>query len=213
MWMVQFVVERLENMKRLALMVMFTMSFVSLAEPSRDEVGKPYRNSAGSSWTDLHEKAALSGDPSYIEELIKEKADFSATRKHGWTLLHYAAAKGDVRFMKSLLDSVADDIDINAREARLGLTPLHLADKPSVVKVLIEFGANVDAKNNHGLTPLRQSVFTKEPPVIEALIDAGADVNAMDEHGYTALDSAVKASNKGASRVLRKNGGRHGHQL
>jgi ankyrin repeat protein len=52
----------------------------------------------------------------------------------------------------------------------------------------LDAGAEVNAKNELGWTPLLFAVLvSKNPAVIEALIAAGADVNARSEDGFTAL--------------------------
>lgn len=44
--------------------------------------------------------------------------------------------------------------------------------------MLLLLGANVDARNNHGLTPLHLAVCDGKAQCVKALIDGGADVNA-----------------------------------
>ena len=54
-----------------------------------------------------------------------------------------------------------------------------------VVKLLIDAGADVNAKNNDGKTPLH--IIKKSETIAQMLIDAGADVNAKNKKGYTPL--------------------------
>ena len=67
-------------------------------------------------------------------------------------------------------------------------TPLMLAvsnnENIEATKILIEAGADVNAKNKYGTTAL---MCTKKPKVIGTLIQAGADVNAQNIYGETAL--------------------------
>jgi ankyrin repeat protein len=55
------------------------------------------------------------------------------------------------------------------------------------VKRLIEKGADVNAKDNEGITALMYAVAFEHPEMVKLLIDAGADVNAKDNEGITAL--------------------------
>lgn len=72
---------------------------------------------------------------------------------------------------------------IQGRDAN-GCTPLVLspenADRhPEVVKTLAEAGANVNAADNNGCSPLFLGLGNLHPPdVILALLKAGADTNA-----------------------------------
>ena len=52
----------------------------------------------------------------------------------------------------------------------------------------IRNGANVNARNNDGFTPLMfAAVRNPNPEITKALIDGGAKVDARDAKGYTAL--------------------------
>ena len=87
-----------------------------------------------------------------------------------------AAWKGDIGRLKQLLDKGAY---INATETAFRETPLHLAAfkaHKDVVDFLVVNGAEVDAKNRLGHTPLYAAMHaTRE--VAEILVDSGADVN------------------------------------
>ena len=53
---------------------------------------------------------------------------------------------------------------------------------------LIQDGANVNAKNDTGTTPLMIAAGNNpNPEVLKGLIEAGADVNAKDKDGDTPL--------------------------
>jgi ankyrin repeat protein len=54
-------------------------------------------------------------------------------------------------------------------------------------------GADINARNESGRTPLRSAALKNEnPEVIAALIAAGADVNETDKYGETPLHWAAK---------------------
>jgi ankyrin repeat protein len=57
--------------------------------------------------------------------------------------------------------------------------------------ILLDAGADVNARNSHGRTPLHNvSAVMSETKIIIVLLDAGADVNARDSNGYTPLHLA-----------------------
>ena len=67
------------------------------------------------------------------------------------------------------------------------------------VKFLIFFGADVNARNTYGITPLMLAASrNRNPAVVETLINAGADVNAKDQGGRTALMWARKHNKNSA---------------
>ena len=65
---------------------------------------------------------------------------------------------------------------------------------------LISHGADVNAREEYGATPLMRVSYSGRAKVVEALLDAGADkelkANSGGYKGYTALDMA-RANNKG----------------
>ena len=104
-----------------------------------------------------------------------------------------------------------------------GSFPIHLAVKlgsKEIVELLLSNGANVNAKNNRGLTPLHyvagEGFKDKwEPPgsggketkvdyreLAKLLLAHEADVNAQDKYGYTPLHSAADAGNEQVAKIL-----------
>jgi ankyrin repeat protein len=72
-------------------------------------------------------------------------------------------------------------------------TPLHWAADHGMTTIaarLIENGADVDAVDQFGRTPLHRAVAYSD--VVSLLIQSGADVNAADIFGRTALHEALQ---------------------
>ena len=85
-----------------------------------------------------------------------------------------------------------------------GLTPLHYAAKistdPSIVALLLEYGADVGTTSHDGFTPLHTAAIgNPEASVIELLLDHGADIEARDNSGATPLHHAVLFVNEDPS--------------
>ena len=57
---------------------------------------------------------------------------------------------------------------------------------PAVLEVLLKAGADVNAKENKGWTPLHAAAAENpSPAVLEVLLKAGADPRAIDKDGKT----------------------------
>ena len=64
---------------------------------------------------------------------------------------------------------------------------------PEEVRQLIQDGADVNAKDEDGWTPLMlAAAHNSNPEVLKVLIEAGADVNAKDTDGLTPLMLAAQ---------------------
>jgi hypothetical protein len=84
-------------------------------------------------------------------------------------------------------------ININIK-GRKGTTPLMEAAEAGMdlkyVKILIDHGADVNAKNDDGMTALMFAVLNGKIEKMQLLISNGADVNAHNEWGQTPLIQA-----------------------
>jgi len=116
-------------------------------------------------------RAAKNGDIAAMRVLMAHGADASLKQKNGTTALMLASGVGRgngvfakdyateaellaaVKFLVEL--GVASGVDINAANDA-GQTALHIAAQASdgIVKYLAEHGANLDAKDKQGRTPL-----------------------------------------------------------
>jgi ankyrin repeat protein len=101
--------------------------------------------------------------------------------------LHVAAAYCRVDIMRILLERGANP---NAVTYLVKNTPLHLASCAEAARLLLERGANIEARNDAGSTPLHLAAMHCQVDVARVLIEAGADVNARSNSGATPLHDA-----------------------
>lgn len=76
---------------------------------------------------------------------------------------------------------------------------------PDLVKPILEFGADINLKDNKGCTALMHSLngysYTK---MVELLLQNGADINAKDNDGHSPLIIATLNNNKACILALLK---------
>jgi len=103
-----------------------------------------------------------------------------------WT----AIKAGEVEQVKTYL---ADEAKINIWHPEYGTTPLtwaSLVGRSEAVALLLETGAEVNARNRDGGRALHAAAFLGRAGIVDQLIAAGADVHAKSGTGETALNSA-----------------------
>ncbi len=94
--------------------------------------------------------------------------------------LHSAAWRGDINSVRALLDAGADVNAVAPTQLFSTLytargTPLHFAifkDHPDIVRLLIEKGADLKARNHHGYTPLAAAEKLRRTLIVVILMEA-----------------------------------------
>ncbi|KAL9154278.1 hypothetical protein ABFS82_10G104300 [Erythranthe guttata] len=106
--------------------------------------------------------------------------------------LHSSAGQNIVDSLKCLLDPAgAKKVNLEAKNAK-GETALHVAAKNGsndAAKMLLESGANVDARTNKSMTPLHLAVSyaqkSGQNSIVKTLLEYKADCSAKDSKGMT----------------------------
>ena len=79
-----------------------------------------------------------------------------------------------------------------------------------LAKVLLYYGANVEAKTEWGFTPLHEVTRCEETndrqEILEMLVNRNADVNAITNTGNSPLDIAEIQNNQGLAKILKRAG-------
>ncbi len=122
----------------------------------------------------------------FFDDWIENDEDGSKRKKlNDWiTLLPplmIAITHGDASVVKTLIQEGADVNNV-VKDEHYNYSALLLAangNSPEIVKILIDAGANINAKNGGGWTALMIAV--NKPEIAKMLINTGADVNASIE--------------------------------
>jgi hypothetical protein len=131
--------------------------------------------------------ALRGGSLDVAEVLIKApNLDVNALNEAGESALMMAALKGQPELSQRLIERGAA-ID------KQGWSPLHYAatgPDSSVVKLLLDRGAPIDARSPNGSTPLMMAAQYGSEASAELLLQRGADPRIRNDRGLSAADFA-----------------------
>ncbi|KAG4927563.1 hypothetical protein JHK82_053327 [Glycine max] len=177
----------------------YTALHLAVREGSRDCARLLLANNARTDIRDsrdgdtcLHVAAGV-GDESMVKLLLNKGANKDVRNFNGKTAYDVAAEKGHARVFDAL--RLGDGLCVAARKGEV-----------RSIQRLIEGGAVVDGRDQHGWTALHRACFKGRVEAVRALLERGIDVEARDEDGYTALHCAVEAGHADVAEVLVKRG-------
>jgi len=130
----------------------------------------------------------------------QEKAD-------DWSVLVEAIANGNAG---ALREAIRAGRDLNARDRQTGQTPLHIAvayagakGDATSVEILLEAGADANAVNSAGGTPLSYADKLNDLKIVRLLLRHGAKTDIpITQAGQTVLHSAAHAGHAEIVRLL-----------
>ena len=127
------------------------------------------RNAKPLQWALRHKHLELA------ELLIQHGASIDVRWRDGYAFINHEAKDGKNDTLRFMLNHGADP---NTRDHRYGYgtTPLHCAarhDRLKAATILLEFGADVNAKTEEGITPLDMTDYSKKQNVAQLLVSHG----------------------------------------
>jgi ankyrin repeat protein len=135
--------------------------------------------------------------------LHNKVASWSRLSNERPTLLHVASRYSLLSVLIATLKSEARVLlDVKDGSGQTALLRGAQSGHDSIVKLLIEKGAELDSKDNNGRTALSWATQFKRDSVVELLIGKGAELESRDNDGRTALSLAVESGSDSAAKLL-----------
>ncbi len=123
--------------------------------------------------------AAATGSKSVVNLLLSQGALVDDVNIHGQTPLYHAVSYREFETAQMLIEYGAN---IEARDKHRNETILHLATSAgnvNFVKYLLSKGADKEAKDYYGLTPLLRSATIESPGLTMTLLEHGCDARTV----------------------------------
>ena len=195
---------------RRAMRGFFCGGLQQIAESSRYDVSLPeleqhlaqdrsVANARGHLGNLLHD-AAQAWDIERVRLLLSFGAEVNARNfEGGHTPLYFAAnhvdlsSPADGRAVAEAL--IRQGAEVNVHSGPIRGTPLHTAarrDNVVVASVLLSAGADIEARDIKGETPLRRALNCRQGGMIRLLLEHGANPDALDKRGVTPRQVAKK---------------------
>ena len=147
-------------------------------------------------WTPLH-MAVFHSSPEVVSVFVANGAELNAVQIDGMTPLHIAVCSWDISKLSILLNAGANAEIRN----KYGWTPLrtegymngysyHPRIAGHALPMLLKAGADPNASDKKGVTPLHYAAGEGHAPFIRLLLEAGGNPYLKTNTGYNAIDIA-----------------------
>ncbi|CAN6564295.1 unnamed protein product [Malus baccata var. baccata] len=171
---------------------------------------RPDQRSRSAKPTTIH-GCAQSGDLNGFQKLLRENPSLLNEKNAvmAQTPLHVSAGYNRGEIVKFLLDwRGPGEVELEAKNM-YGETPLHMAAKNGcndAARLLLVYGAFIEAKANNGMTPLHLAVWysltADDFSTVKTLLEYNADCSAKDDEGMTPIHHVSKGRANGKLREL-----------
>jgi ankyrin repeat protein len=126
-----------------------------------------------------------------VTRLVKEGANLKWKSSNGDTLLHEIAKTGRTDILEFFLQSKRLYIHRKNSDGRNALMVATRYSRFEATRLLVQYGANVQSKDNFGFTPLFYAVISGNSLTTNFLLHKKSKINVKNNYGHTPLMTAM----------------------
>ncbi|KAF3282215.1 hypothetical protein TWF970_001629 [Orbilia oligospora] len=141
-----------------------------------------------------------------VLKLLRESGGIGSKDKISAKLLLSAAENGRYDAVRQLLEIGKIDPDQRGKEDETPLMKAIVGDHHEVARLLITYGADIEAKDPFGRTPLISAVMFSSTEMVKLLLEGRANMEAVDIRGETPLMKATAKKDYQMLQLLLVNG-------
>lgn len=145
------------------------------------------------------------GDSALLDKLLDAVPNFANVNEgmSGCSPVHWAAFKGNTNILGLLVKHGAD---IKKKGTNWEIAALHIAHDPQTAEFLLGHGADLEAVDGHGQTPLMWAAKRGNAQLTQTLVKHGARLEKRDKADWTALEFAQAFGHSNVVAVLMAEG-------
>ena len=144
-----------------------------------------------------------SNEEATIKALIEDGVDVNIIYNRETAFTHAIQSEEADLTLKTILQSETFNVNASNQFKR---SPLYYAakteDHADLVSYLISLGADVNARDVMGVSPLAATCWHDNADVASCIVDSGADVNILDKDGSTPLIQACSNTSTRVATIL-----------
>lgn len=165
------------------------------------ECGADPKRAASSGESVLH-SAAWGGNVECVQLLLDSGADINAKNKSKESVLYSSCENRREDVFMFLVEHGAVLDHGNAADKKYLLSYAANYGRGSIVRYLVEHGADIECVNSESSTPLHCAAESGHSAIVTYLIDQGADIKKKGWCGHTILHAAAEHCNIATVRLL-----------
>jgi ankyrin repeat protein len=148
-------------------------------------------------------RSAFFGFEKLVRKLLDSGALYDdAITDYGHTPYILAIRGGHLGVVKILLEHKADFTKVTTKNKRLPLSHAAVQGSASIVKVLLDAGADVNSLDSINQSPVHLATIWGKHEAVEVLVEAGADLGSDETVGWSPLTIAADEGYLKCTRLL-----------